>query len=233
MDYSNIYNSIIDNAISRNWTKKSAPVYVENHHIIPRCVGGLDNKSNLILLTAKEHYISHVLLTSIYKNTPYNGILCEAVRMMKNGNGRNFTGSMYEKLRIRAAESHSKRISGKNHPLFKGQYITPRGTFESALQASKECNITDMTVSRRCKSNSKRWKDWSFKNIDGTIEGIPTDDDYYSGQNNSQSVGIWSTPFGDFQSLKEAGKTLECDPYTVRYRVYSDSDKWNAWFLKS
>lgn len=231
MNHSKIYNDIINRAKERNWTRKSSGTYTEKHHIIPKCMEGTDIETNLVLLTAKEHYICHVLLSIIHKDTKYFGVLSESVRIMKFGNDRNFTGSMYEKLRIIASKSHSKRISGKNHPLFKGWYITPFGTFESAREASNHIPVTDMTISRRCKSNSIRWKEWKFKNKNGDIEGLPTDGDYYSGQNNHQSIGIWKTPYGDFDSLSEAGKTIGCDPGTVRFRTKSKQPKWKDWLL--
>lgn len=37
-------------------------VYVEEHHIVPRCIGGSDDKSNLVNLTGREHFIAHKLL---------------------------------------------------------------------------------------------------------------------------------------------------------------------------
>ena len=44
-------------------------VYCEAHHIIPKCLGGSDDKTNIILLTAREHYIAHLLLRRIYPGT--------------------------------------------------------------------------------------------------------------------------------------------------------------------
>lgn len=38
--------------------------YVEKHHIIPKSLGGpLRDKSNIILLTARKHFLAHWLLT--------------------------------------------------------------------------------------------------------------------------------------------------------------------------
>jgi predicted RND superfamily exporter protein len=72
MNHQKIYNSIIENAKSENRIKlrknNISYIYYENHHILPRCLGGLNNKENLVLLTAKEHYICHKLLTYIYIN---------------------------------------------------------------------------------------------------------------------------------------------------------------------
>lgn len=61
MDYRKIYNNIIENR--RN---KPYGGYVEIHHIIPRCLGGDNSKNNLIKLSAREHFVCHLLLTKFY-----------------------------------------------------------------------------------------------------------------------------------------------------------------------
>lgn len=46
--------------------KKANGQYVEKHHILPRSLGGTDHISNMVWLSAKDHYIAHFLL---YKAT--------------------------------------------------------------------------------------------------------------------------------------------------------------------
>ena len=48
-------------------TKKD-DVYYEKHHIVPKSLGGSNSPDNLVLLTAREHYIAHLLLYNHYKN---------------------------------------------------------------------------------------------------------------------------------------------------------------------
>ena len=66
-------------------------VYIESHHIVPRSLGGADDKTNLIKLTAREHFVAHLLLAhmvsgvSLYK-------MRAAVNAMKN---LNATGKRY------------------------------------------------------------------------------------------------------------------------------------------
>ena len=55
--YKKWHDSIIDNAQSR-----IIKGYSEKHHILPRSLGGLNNKDNIVKLTAKEHFIVHMLL---------------------------------------------------------------------------------------------------------------------------------------------------------------------------
>lgn len=71
MNYQKVYDDIISNSQSQNRIKLKKSnfdyVYYENHHILPKCLGGSNNKENLVLLTAREHFVCHKLLTYIYK----------------------------------------------------------------------------------------------------------------------------------------------------------------------
>lgn len=86
--------------------------YVEKHHILPRCLGGLDNKENLVNLYPEEHYLAHLLLCKIY---PGNQKLLYAAMNMTTGsminNGKR-NNKAYGWLRRQYAES----MSGDNNP---------------------------------------------------------------------------------------------------------------------
>lgn len=62
MNYRRIYDELIQVCKIRDWSRKTAPCYVEQHHILPRSFGGSDKKENLVFLTAREHFIAHRLL---------------------------------------------------------------------------------------------------------------------------------------------------------------------------
>lgn len=55
--------------------------YTEKHHIIPRCMRGDDSVENLVVLTAREHYIAHLLLTKCVSKK-YIGMVNSAYVMM-------------------------------------------------------------------------------------------------------------------------------------------------------
>ena len=55
--YKSWHDAIINKALNRK-----IKGYLEKHHILPRSLGGSDNKDNLVELTAKEHFIVHMLL---------------------------------------------------------------------------------------------------------------------------------------------------------------------------
>lgn len=63
--------------------------YYENHHIIPKCMNGNNEKDNLVLLTYQEHVICHWCLTKMSDNKYYRMKLLHAFSAMsidKNSN---------------------------------------------------------------------------------------------------------------------------------------------------
>lgn len=98
MNYSAHYTLLIERAKIR-----TATGYKEAHHIIPKCLGGTDELSNLVDLTAREHYIAHILLAKIH-----GGTLWHAVNLM--GRLKKYSNRHYEKARI----EHSKLLSAQN-----------------------------------------------------------------------------------------------------------------------
>ena len=86
--------------------------YVESHHILPRCLGGSDNKENLVDLYPEEHYLAHLLLCKIYPNNQkllYAAMNMTTGSMVYNGKRNN---KVYGWLRRQYAES----MSGDNNP---------------------------------------------------------------------------------------------------------------------
>lgn len=64
MNYKKIYDQLMIRAKTRKLDG-----YKERHHIVPKCMGGTNNKENMAELTAREHFIAHKLLCEIYPET--------------------------------------------------------------------------------------------------------------------------------------------------------------------
>lgn len=114
MDYKKIHDAIIERARTR-----TVIGYKERHHIIPKCMGGTNNKENLVDLSAREHFIIHKLLCEIY---PDNNKLIYAVWMMSNIKYENRTyhvsSKEYERIRHLFRNKHSIQMSGENNPMY-------------------------------------------------------------------------------------------------------------------
>jgi len=107
MDYTRIYNQIIEHAQNRKLDG-----YIEKHHIIPKCIGGLDVKENLVELTAREHFLCHMLLCEMYpqENKLKHALFLMAIGKQKVKEKTYVIGSrVYERLKI----EYSEMLTGK------------------------------------------------------------------------------------------------------------------------
>ena len=117
MNYIKIYNNLINRGKTR-----IIKDYYEVHHIIPRCLGGLDTADNLVRLTPEEHYLAHQLLVKIY---PDNFKLTLAATMMcVEGTRGKRNNKVYGWLRKRHSEAMSKLQAGDGNSQFGTKWIS-------------------------------------------------------------------------------------------------------------
>lgn len=111
--YYNFYFNIIKLAKSKNRIKDKDH-YFESHHIFPKAFGGTNEKYNLVLLTAREHFIVHACLTRCTRGQ-YKHKMIKALMFFNGNSQNNYTNSIiYEANRI----AFSKAQSGNNHWTF-------------------------------------------------------------------------------------------------------------------
>lgn len=99
MNYRKIYINIIAHAKEQNRFKGDGNYY-EAHHILPKSMFPLwkNRKSNIVLLTAREHFFCHQLLAKIY---PTPQMLCALHAFISRPNSDyKVTSREYERIRI-------------------------------------------------------------------------------------------------------------------------------------
>ena len=109
MDYSRIYNQLIS---KRQNIPPPENVYCEKHHIIPKCLKGTDDKSNIVRLTAREHYIAHLLLAKIHKNKGLDKAVALMSRQISTIKFK-FGSRLYQKSREEFAKKRQQFMKGK------------------------------------------------------------------------------------------------------------------------
>ena len=116
--YNQWYSNITERAKNRNLGG-----YTESHHIHPRSLGGSDEPTNLVKLTAREHFICHWLLVKMTTGQDHHKML-NALRMMraeKQGQQRyntKITARVYESIKQEYAELQSKTFKGKGNGFY-------------------------------------------------------------------------------------------------------------------
>ena len=113
MNYEMHYNKLIESRKLLKRSSKKDGIYYEVHHIIPKCLDGSNDKNNLIKLTAKEHYLAHLLLYKMAKDKDEKIKLGFAFSaFFLDENKRKLTAKQYEKIRIIAANITSLTMKG-------------------------------------------------------------------------------------------------------------------------
>lgn len=119
MNYKKIYNQIIEN---RKQNPLDENEYGENHHIVPKSLGGTDEKENLIRLSAREHFICHALLAEMYEKETFEWYkMNHAFMMMKSesdNQSRYFNSRLYELKRKDFSKTMSYNQTGERNSQF-------------------------------------------------------------------------------------------------------------------
>lgn len=139
--YTTIYYAIIEKAKAINRLDE----YTEKHHIIPKSIGGANEASNLVRLTAREHFICHMLLPKMvpYEYRAKMTYAAWAMTMLKRpGQARyKVTASQYEAIKKQRAAMLALQV-GPLHPNFgkstgrTSEDFTPE--WKAKLSASKK-----------------------------------------------------------------------------------------------
>jgi len=154
MNFQKIYNQIIERAQSEERITGTG-TYYERHHIVPKCMDGDNSESNLILLTAREHFIAHKLLCEIY---PDNDKLIYAywamMTLKKPGQERNYHigAKEYERVRILSANRSSENQKGVP------KIRIPKSETNNLNQRARKSEETKRKISETLKSKPKSEK---------------------------------------------------------------------------
>lgn len=169
--YTKWYYGIVNNAISQNRSKKDEHYY-ERHHIIPASIGGSNQKSNLVLLTYKEHFICHRLLLKMCLNKQHTIKMAKAFFKMicvNDQQERNPTSRMIKIAKEQASLAQSERwqdeefrekaIASMNTPECKvKQSLRSKNAWQTPeyrnlmLEIMQEVNLRPETKEKRSKS---------------------------------------------------------------------------------
>jgi hypothetical protein len=139
MNYHRIYGSLIERAKNR-----IVEGYTETHHIIPKCMGGTDEPSNLVELTPEEHYLCHQLLVKMHPEDV--GLVKAATCMAATVSGRK--NKLYGWLRRKLSES----MKGDNNPQRKNPHR--RGGARKGQRHSGQFVKGDARLKKRMKEKN-------------------------------------------------------------------------------
>lgn len=112
-----IYRAIIDRARSQE-RQKDTETYYESHHIVPKSYDSDHSPANRVLLTAREHYICHLLLWKMFANVGFRRKMTRAIAFFRNRDipgEPSFTSRSFELAKIAQAKGMRGNKLAKGH----------------------------------------------------------------------------------------------------------------------
>lgn len=177
--YTRYYYDIITNAKSR---KQFSLEIVEKHHIIPESFyinrnrsghigwleGNPNESTNIVMLTPREHFICHLLLTKMTTGKAKAKMDCAAWRLV-NSKGYCVTSRIYEKLRLERSITLKELTNGRSQSkesIAKG--VATRYA-NGSYKHSSETKM-NMSISRKGRPG---WNKGLTKDTDSRLNGGP------------------------------------------------------------
>lgn len=112
MDYQVIYLRFIEDRRRREAALVAAGDYSERHHIVPKSIGGTDARSNLISLSARDHYFAHCCLAKIHGGKMWSALFAVGAMQKGDPSARYFVrGRMVAAARRMAALQRSAQMT--------------------------------------------------------------------------------------------------------------------------
>lgn len=167
--YTKWYYQIIDSAKTSNYN-----CYTEKHHIIPKSLGGKNNQSNLVRLTARQHFICHMLLTKMVSKKKHRQKMCHALwamttlehskcqkRYKNNSKSYEYSRKLYSKnmsennpmynynTQAKRVKTWKKNRANRDYippRVLKDKFITPIGVFKTKKEIQKVLGIPEWTL---------------------------------------------------------------------------------------
>ena len=204
MNYQKIHDNIIFRAKNR---PISIDVYYENHHILPKCEGGLKT-GETVKLTLKEHRLIHLLrykITGVFGNINAFNWMTQSENVKRNNS-------------IEAAKISHKKFKEKDP---QGYYTKQKNSGIIGGNKSFENKKGFHSIS---KEEMVKIRLRGVKTIVDNKLGMFSDE--YREKHKLTLMKPIMTPDGIFNSMLEASKHFNVVPATITYRVNSKNEKW-------
>jgi hypothetical protein len=219
LDYIKVYFNLIKKA-----KNEERNTYLELHHIVPRCIFGerllnedfisnVNDESNLVYLTAREHFVAHWLLHRAFPSNKKLGLAFWAMAgMISPDHKREYVPSSIAIEEARIAAANSRKVSILQYGL-DGKFIRE---FDSLNDASECIGVVPGAIGQNlnCFTKSAGGYQWRFKskNYAQIIES-------YFIQNNGLPIAQYNLEgklIQKFESLLDAERKINHSEGSIR-----------------
>jgi hypothetical protein len=228
MNYQKIYDDLMSSRLllkQKRHTDKKQGAYFEGHHIIPKAKGGTGTSSkglihpNIVLLTAREHFLAHWLLWRIHRDRP-SALAFHKMMSTNKHQVRTKSSRGYEEARLAFSETNKGNQYGKGQVKIiseeqkKRQSYLMKGRYDGELNpfyGKKHTEETRKKLSDKAKLRPS--------NLNPNYKGV-------------KLVILDGNVVAEFSSSKEVADFIRCAPSTVRAVLGGSQNKAKGYDIK-
>ena len=158
----------------------------ERHHIIPKSLGGTNDKSNIVVLTPREHCLAHMLLAKMYTGEA-RGKMCYALislAKLRNKNRSAITSREYERLR----KAHTAATMDPDYRALRSANTAKQWTPERRAAVAEKTRQQWQNDSK--KRDFYKSKEWSQRQKENTTQRWQ--DPEYRKERSTQAKEQWA-----------------------------------------
>jgi hypothetical protein len=230
MDYKKIYDDFMCDRLIKKPERlilKKDGNYFEGHHIIPKSKGGTGNSSrpknnpNIVLLTAREHFLAHRLLWRIYRDRSSALAFHKMMSINKNQNRITSTKGYEEaRLAFRLTNIGNQYGKGKTRIVSEEQRkkrsIIMKGKFSGDKNPFFNKKHTEETKDKLRKSREGINKDkiWNYKGKKIVLKGDLVIAEFDTSQEVAKFIGC------SYSNVRHVlgGKQKTAKGYQIKYK---------------
>lgn len=142
--YTKWYYNIIQRSMQR-----SVITYTEKHHIVPKSLGGDNSISNLAILTAREHFLCHLLLIKMVRDPLSKRKMQFALNSFRRSSStqkrHKLNARQYEVIRKEVSSARSEFLKGNTYNLGKKRKPLSEETKRKIGDANRNRNVSNET----------------------------------------------------------------------------------------
>ena len=160
MNYQKLHDKFIS---SRKDRELCEGVQYENHHIVPRCLGGGNESSNLVYLTLREHIFVHRILSKLHPRHPGLNYSVVLLSRGKYGDTRHHPKGMKGKTqgsrcKLLVSNYMKQNNPNKDKPPWRLHNVVPEIWSKSQEYYEEWLKLDQPGYYKLCRSLGIKWK---------------------------------------------------------------------------
>ena len=207
-------------------------VYTEKHHILPESMGGSNNKENIVIFTARQHFLAHWMLWKAYENKDMTHAfwgMCNQKNPHQQNRYNKINSKTYEILKVQRSklvkQSNSDRWKNPEWAAMMREKLSKAASTpeERERRRLNSLNTNKKYKEQRSEKSKQRWQEEEYRTL--VLEKIRE-----NGKKRRKPIIIDGK---EYACTKDVCAAFNICGSEVRRRIKSQTENFKGWAYKT